>query len=117
MVADDAAKKARQQWREAVAALAVRGIPTVAVALMWNFLAATLDRFARVAKELKAGDRLHTTKGTLSIESVEKTGEAACHNLIVPDFNSYFVTDQQILVPDINVRGPTTAIVPGLTSP
>jgi hypothetical protein len=68
----------------------------------------------RMAKELKAGDRLHTTKGTLVVESVEQTGEAACHNLIVPDFNTYFVTDQQILVHDISVRGPTTATVPGL---
>ena len=69
----------------------------------------------RMAKELKVGDRLHTTGGWLTIESVEKAGEAACHNLIVPDFNTYFVTDQQLLVHDIDIRGPTTATVPGLT--
>jgi Pretoxin HINT domain len=68
----------------------------------------------RMAKELAAGDRLHTTKGTLTVESAEQTGEASCHNLIVPDFNTYFVTDQQILVHDINIRRPTTAKVPGL---
>ncbi len=68
----------------------------------------------RMAKELKVGDRLHTTKGTLAIDNVEKTGEASCHNLIVPEFNTYFVTDKQILVHDIDVRGPTTATVPGL---
>ncbi|HEY4308151.1 MAG TPA: polymorphic toxin-type HINT domain-containing protein [Pirellulales bacterium] len=71
----------------------------------------------RMAKELKVGDRLHTTKGTLAIDSVVKTGEASCHNLVVPDFNTYFVTDQQILVHDIDVRGPTTVTVPGLASP
>ncbi len=68
----------------------------------------------RMAKELKVNDRLHTTKGTLTIDNVEKIGEASCHNLIVPDFNTYFVTDKQILVHDIDVRGPTTATVPGL---
>ncbi|HEY1599898.1 MAG TPA: polymorphic toxin-type HINT domain-containing protein [Pirellulales bacterium] len=71
----------------------------------------------RMAKELKTGDRLHTTKGTLLIDSVEQTGESACHNLIVPEFNTYFVTDQQILVHDINFRGPTMATVPGLAKP
>ncbi|HVU90013.1 MAG TPA: polymorphic toxin-type HINT domain-containing protein [Pirellulales bacterium] len=70
----------------------------------------------RMAKELKVGDRLHTTKGTLTIDTVEKTGEAACHNLVVRDFNTYFVTDAMILVHDIEIRGPTTAIVPGLTA-
>ena len=71
----------------------------------------------RMAKELKTGDRLHTTKGALAIDSVEKTGESACHNLIVPEFNTYFVTDQQVLVHDINFRGPTTVTVPGLAKP
>ena len=59
-----------------------------------------------MAKELKVNDRLHTTKGTLTIDNVEKIGEASCHNLIVPDFNTYFVTDKQILVHDIDVPGP-----------
>jgi len=70
----------------------------------------------QMAKELKVGDRLHTTKGTMLVDAVEKKGEASCHNLIVPDFNTYFVTNEQILVHDIDVRGPTTATVPGLTA-
>jgi hypothetical protein len=68
----------------------------------------------RMAKELKAGELLHTARGPLAIKSVEKTGEASCHNLIVPDFNTYFVTDEQVLVHDINIRTPTVATVPGL---
>jgi Pretoxin HINT domain len=68
----------------------------------------------QMAKELKVGQLLYTARGPLMIDGVEKTGEARCHNLIVPDFNTYFVTDQQVLVHDINVRGPTTVIVPGL---
>jgi hypothetical protein len=68
----------------------------------------------QMAKELKVGQLLYTARGPLTIDAVEKSGEARCHNLIVPDFNTYFVTDQQVLVHDINLRGPTTATVPGL---
>ena len=71
----------------------------------------------RMAKQLKAGELLHTVRGPLAIESVEQTGESACHNLIVPDFNTYFVTDRQVLVHDINIRAPTAATVPGLVEP
>jgi hypothetical protein len=67
----------------------------------------------QMAKELKAGEWLHTAHGPILIDSVEKKGEAVCHNLIVADFNTYFVTDRALLVHDINVRGPTDAIVPG----
>ncbi|HVU90012.1 MAG TPA: polymorphic toxin-type HINT domain-containing protein [Pirellulales bacterium] len=70
----------------------------------------------RMAKELKVGDRLHTTKGTLAIDSVEKTGEASCHNLVVTDFTTFFVTDEQILVHDIDVHGPTLCTVPGFSA-
>ena len=70
-----------------------------------------------MAKELQAGQLLYTARGPLTIDAVEKTGEARCHNLIVPDFNTYFVTDQQVLVHDINVRGPIAATVPGLAQP
>jgi hypothetical protein len=68
----------------------------------------------RMAKELREGNWLHTAIGPVLIDSVERKGEASCHNLIVADFNTYFVGQQQLLVHDINVRGPTTAIVPGL---
>lgn len=71
----------------------------------------------QMAKELQAGQWLHTTGGPVLIDSVEKRGEASCHNLIVADFNTYFVTNSALLVHDINVRGPTTAIVPGLATP
>ena len=70
----------------------------------------------QMAKQLKPGQLLYTALGPLTIDSVEKTGEARCHNLIVPDFNTYFVTDRQLLVHDINVRAPTTATVPGLVA-
>ncbi len=71
----------------------------------------------QMAKELKAGQWLHTLRGPLLIDNIEKKGEASCHNLIVDDFNTYFVTDSALLVHDINVRRPTTSIVPGLPEP
>ncbi len=71
----------------------------------------------RMAKDLRPGDRLHTTDGPITVESVEPAGETSCHNLIVADYANYFVTDRRILVHDINVRGPTDAVVPGLVDP
>ena len=68
----------------------------------------------RMAKELEAGQWLHTARGPIMIESVIKRGEEICHNLIVADFNTFFVTERAFLVHDINVRGPTDAVVPGL---
>ena len=45
----------------------------------------------QMAKELKAGQHLHTIGGPRLIDSVEERGAAECHNLVVADFNSYFV--------------------------
>ena len=36
------------------------------------------------------------------------------HNLVVADFNTYFVGQRKILVHDVTPRRPTTSIVPGL---
>ena len=51
--------------------------------------------------------RLHADQGdALDRRNIEKTGEASCHNLVVPEFDTYFVTDKQILVHDIDVARP-----------
>jgi len=71
----------------------------------------------QMAKELKAGQWLHTLAGPKQIDSATQQGEAECHNLVVADFNSYFVGQKQILVHDNNLREVTTAIVPGLVAP
>ena len=68
----------------------------------------------RMAKELKAGQMLHTVNGPVRIESAEQIGEEACYNLIVADFNTYFVGDAKVLVHDNTLRGPNTIRVPGL---
>ena len=70
----------------------------------------------QMTKELKAGQLLHTPSGPLPIESAEPDGEAECHNLVVADFNSYFVGESQVLVHDNNLRQVTPATVPGLVT-
>ncbi len=71
----------------------------------------------QMAKELKRGQYLHSPRGPVEIRSVSRQPEAACYNLVVADFNSYFVSDAQVLVHDNNLREVTTAIVPGLVDP
>lgn len=71
----------------------------------------------QMAKELKAGQWLHTVAGPVRIESADERGEAECHNLVVADFNSYFVGRDRVLVHDNNLRQVTTATVPGLVNP
>jgi hypothetical protein len=85
---------------------ATRGHPLWVSGLGWQ-----------MAKELKAGQWLHTTAGPIQIESAEEHGQAVCHNLVVADFNSFFVGASQLLVHDNNLRQVTTAAVPGLVAP
>jgi hypothetical protein len=68
----------------------------------------------RMAKELKAGQMLHSVNGPIRIEAASQVGEEQCFNLIVADFNSYFVGDAKVLVHDNTMRGPNTIRVPGL---
>ncbi len=68
----------------------------------------------QMAKELKAGQWLHTAGGEVQIDSVEPSEEAVCYNLVVADFHDYFVSNAKVLVHDNLLRGPTLATVPGL---
>jgi hypothetical protein len=68
----------------------------------------------KMAKELKAGDLLHTLGGAVKIESVRPADEERAHNLVVDDFNTYFVGQAGSLVHDNEFRKPTQATVPGL---
>jgi hypothetical protein len=71
----------------------------------------------QMAKELKAGQTLHTPHGPLPIDSISEAEAATCYNLVVADFGTYFITDQHVLVHDNNLRQVTTATVPGLIAP
>jgi hypothetical protein len=73
----------------------------------------------RLAKELAVGDRLHTPSGAVTIERLEKlppepAPAGLSYNLVVADFNSYFVGEGGLLVHDNAHRAPTAALVPGL---
>src|SRR5262249_54321590 len=63
----------------------------------------------QMAKELKAGQWLHTASGEVQIDSAESSDEAVCYNLVVADFHDYFVGKAKVLVHDNLLRGPTTA--------
>jgi hypothetical protein len=67
----------------------------------------------RMAKEVADGDVLHGVSGSSTIRSVKTVGEAEAYNLIVADFNTYFVGESGILVHDNTPRNPTQAIMPG----
>jgi hypothetical protein len=68
----------------------------------------------RMAKQLQSGDQVHTLNGGLKVRRVEALAPAAAFNLVVADFNSYFVGTTQALVHDNTYRKPTRAVTPGL---
>jgi hypothetical protein len=67
------------------------------------------------SRELQSGQILHSAAGPVHISSVSLGQEAETYNLIVADFNTYFVGYRKVLSHDNTVRTPTRAIVPGLT--
>ncbi|WP_254507584.1 polymorphic toxin-type HINT domain-containing protein [Anatilimnocola floriformis] len=68
----------------------------------------------RKARELEAGMVLNGAFGPLSVVEVGQSPAAPTYNLIVADFNTYFVGHQRLLSHDNTMRQPTKAIVPGL---
>jgi hypothetical protein len=66
------------------------------------------------ARDLKAGMELHGVNGSVLVQSVERIHEEKTYNLIVADFNSYFVGDSMVLSHDNTLRESTDAAVPGL---
>jgi hypothetical protein len=68
----------------------------------------------RMAKELGEREILHGVTGAARIAAIEPAGEAEAYNLVVADFNSYFVGESGLLVHDNTLRRPTRVITPGL---
>lgn len=68
----------------------------------------------RMAKELSEGAVLCGIHSASRIRSIEPAGEAETYNLVVGDFNTYFVGASGVLVHDNTPRRPTRAIVPGI---
>jgi hypothetical protein len=68
----------------------------------------------KMAKQLQEGDLLHSLGGAVKVEKIAPAGKERAHNLVVDDFNTYFVGQAGLLVHDNEFRKPTRAIVPGL---
>lgn len=66
------------------------------------------------ARDLKSGMELHGLTGTVRISTAEKGSLQRTYNLIVADFNTYFVGSSKVLNHDNTLRQPTDAVVPGL---
>jgi len=74
----------------------------------------------RMAKELAEGDRLHGIDRAPRVQAVHElpTEPAEVYNLVVADYNTFFVGESGLLVHDITYvtrRRPTAALVPGYT--
>lgn len=63
----------------------------------------------RMAKELGDGAILQGVTGSTRVASITAVDEAEAYNLIVADFNTYFVGANGILVHDNTLRRPTAA--------
>jgi hypothetical protein len=68
----------------------------------------------RMTKELDDGAVLHSLAGSGRIRSVAPAAEAETYNLVVADFNTYFVGTSGVLAHDNTPRRPTQAKVPGV---
>ena len=66
------------------------------------------------SRDLRSGQILHSAVGPVHISNVEPGTEAETYNLIVADFNTYFVGYRKVLSHDNTIREPTRAVVPGL---
>jgi hypothetical protein len=70
----------------------------------------------RMAKELQDGAVLHGVTGSAQLTGVEVSGQEEAFNLVVADFNTYFVGESGALVHDNTPRTPTRSIVPGIAA-
>jgi hypothetical protein len=73
----------------------------------------------QMSKQLETGAKFHGLSGGVPVENVEKDESAQAqsqyaYNLIVAEFNTYFVGEHGILVHDNTPRRPTSALLPGL---
>ena len=70
----------------------------------------------RLAKELNSGQKLYGLRRAVPVEQVVPAANGDSYNLVVADFATYFVGDNQLLVHDTTPRKPTLAVVPGLVA-
>lgn len=70
----------------------------------------------QMAKELQEGAVLHGVPGSTRVRTVESSSQEEAYNLVVADFNTYFVGDNGFLVHDNTPRKPTRATLPGIAA-
>ena len=67
----------------------------------------------RMAKRIEEGDRVYCLGGTYFVEQTDAAPPSDAYNLVVDEFNTYFVTEAAVLAHDNTYRSPTTALIPG----
>ena len=83
--------------------LATRGHPLWVAGVGW-----------RMTKELGDGAVLQTLAGTGRVAGIQSAAEAETYNLVVADFNTYFIGSSGILAHDNTPRRSTQAVLPGI---
>ncbi len=68
----------------------------------------------KMAKQLEVGDLIHSVDGAYPVTAIEKGPTVEAHNLVVDQFNTYFVGERPLLVHDNMPHRLTPTIVPGL---
>lgn len=66
------------------------------------------------SRKLETGMVLHTASGPARVTQVSESPAQQTYNLVVADFNTYFVGKQKVLSHDNTVRRITNVVVPGL---
>jgi hypothetical protein len=70
----------------------------------------------RMAKELDDGAVLHGLNGPEELQAIAGAEPVETYNLVVADFNTYFVGQCGVLVHDVTPRSSTTAVLPGFAA-
>jgi hypothetical protein len=70
----------------------------------------------RMVKEMKDGATLHGISRSSRIRTLKPDGQGEAYNLVVADFNTYFVGEGGVLSHDVTPRAPTQSIVPGIAA-
>jgi hypothetical protein len=66
------------------------------------------------ARHLRSGNVLHCCTGTASLNDAKEAASEPTYNIVVADFNTYFIGENKILSHDVTLREPSRAVVPGL---
>jgi hypothetical protein len=67
----------------------------------------------KMAKHLEAGDLVHSVDGAYPVTAMNKGPTVEAHNLVVDQFNTYFVGERPLLVHDNLPHRVTPTLVPG----